>query len=105
MEKERELQKKRSHILFAPLAVSLVVNLAVVLVYFAASTLCEELSYKITGNWPVQEGTIVGWCFGYCGGKGSVRDIVKGYHIRNRNIQKGEMVRVTVRMAINGAYD
>lgn len=57
--------------------------------------ICDDLPNKITGRWPVCEGTIVGWYDGYRG-KGAamiqVGDETKGYDIRNLNILEGEMV-------------
>lgn len=106
MEKESELQIKRLQTFTLPLFVAIAIAWGTLIVFGAIDTLCGELPNKITGRWPVYEGTIVGWSDGYRGQKGAAMIQVgaktKGYNIRNRTIQKGEMVGVTVRMACNG---
>ena len=106
LENETELQVKRLQTFTFPLFVFFTIILDVIIIFAGIATICDDLSNKITGRWPVCEGTIVGWYDGYRGKKGSamiqVGDKTKGYDIRNGNIQEGELVGVTVRMAYNG---
>lgn len=104
MEKESEFEIKRFQTFLFPLLVSLAVFVNLMCLYGGIYLICDDLPNKITGRWPVCEGTIVGWYDGYRG-KGAamiqVGDETKGYDIRNLNILEGEMVGVTVRMAYN----
>lgn len=106
MEKASEFEFQRLLVFVFPLMFAMVISLSVTLIIVGIQTLCSDLPNKITGNWPVCEGTILEWHRGYRGQKGAamiqVGDKIKGYNIRNGNIQEGEMIGVTVRMAYNG---
>lgn len=106
LEQADELQVMRLQTCAFPLFPGLGLFVAVLLILGSAQALCGELPGKITGSWPICEGTIQGWYRGYRGSKGSamieVEGETKGYDILNGRIQEGEMVGVTVRMACNG---
>lgn len=104
-EQEDELQIKRIQTFMFPVFVSFAAILAGVLVFVTIDAMCGELPNRITGRWPICEGTIVGWSDGYRGSSSAmiqVGETTKGYRIRNWDIRRGEMVGVTVRMACNG---
>ena len=84
----------------------LVFPMAIILVIGSVQSLYQDLPNRITGDWPIYEGTIVGWHIGYRGSESAmiqIGDETKGYDLRNANIHNGDMVGVTVRMACNGS--
>lgn len=106
LEQADEMEVMRLQTCAFPLFPALSLFVAVLLIMGSAQALYEELPGKITGSWPICEGTIQGWYRGYRGAKGSamieVEGETKSYDILNGRIQEGEMVGVTVRMACNG---
>lgn len=106
LEQEDELQVMRLQTCTFPLFTAFGLFVAALLIMGSAQALYEELPEKITGSWPICEGTILDWNRGYKGSKGAamieVDGEIKGYDILNGRIQEGELVGVTVRMACNG---
>ena len=106
LEQADEMEVMRLQTCAFPLFPALSLFVAVLLILGSAQALYEELPGKITGSWPICEGTIQGWHRGYRSSKGyamiEVEGETKGYDILNGRIQKGELVGVTVRMACNG---
>lgn len=73
----------------------------------AMQSIYGDLPNKITGNWPVYEGTIVEWVDGARWTQDYTHiqngEDMKSFRLQNRNIRYGDMIGVNVRVAYNGS--